>query len=155
MSTIHDEGVRALYRGITPTFMGAMPYEGIKFGTVGVLERAFPSSDTGKPDPIRKMMYGGLGGVMAGLITYPNGTQFAGFCSYKEVEGLRRNMLDTGTASDKPTKVKGLPASIVASLSMWFVWHPTLPSNLDRTNFSNNGPLRTSSRCLTPTDKKR
>ena len=72
--TIHDEGVRALYRGITPTLMGAMPYEGIKFGTVGVLERAFPSSDTGKPDPIRKMMYGGLGGVMAGLITYPNDT---------------------------------------------------------------------------------
>jgi solute carrier family 25 phosphate transporter 23/24/25/41 len=50
-----------------------MPYEGIKFGTVGFLERMFPAETT-KSDPIRKMMFGGLGGVMAGLITYPNDT---------------------------------------------------------------------------------
>lgn len=70
--TIRDEGFLAIYKGITPTLMGAMPYEGIKFGTVGLLERTFPSD--GQPNPIRKMMFGGLGGVMAGLITYPNDT---------------------------------------------------------------------------------
>ena len=36
--TIKDEGLLAVYKGVTPTLLGAMPYEGIKFGTVGVLE---------------------------------------------------------------------------------------------------------------------
>ena len=59
---------------------GAMPYEGIKFGTVGVLEKAFPPPDhhgdgrPSKPDPLRKMVFGGMGGVMAGFLTYPNDT---------------------------------------------------------------------------------
>jgi solute carrier family 25 (mitochondrial phosphate transporter), member 23/24/25/41 len=69
--TIKDEGLFAVYKGMTPTLLGAMPYEGIKFGTVGVLELIFPSSET---TPLRKMFMGGLGGVMAGLITYPNDT---------------------------------------------------------------------------------
>ena len=66
-----------MYKGVTPTLMGAMPYEGIKFGTVGLLEILFPQTDEGdgrKPSPMRKMAMGGCGGVMAGLITYPNDT---------------------------------------------------------------------------------
>ena len=69
--TVKDEGFLALYKGVTPTLLGAMPYEGIKFGTVGVLEVIFPSDQS---TPLRKMCFGGLGGVMAGLITYPNDT---------------------------------------------------------------------------------
>jgi len=71
-----EEGVFALYKGVTPTLMGAMPYEGIKFGTVGVMEKMFPvpHDEQQKPNPLRKMWFGGLGGVMAGLITYPNDT---------------------------------------------------------------------------------
>lgn len=69
--TVQDEGFLALYKGITPTLIGALPYEGIKFGTVAFLERQFPSEDT---TPFRKMMFGGIGGVMAGIITYPNDT---------------------------------------------------------------------------------
>lgn len=74
--TIKDEGVLALFKGITPTLLGAMPYEGIKFGTVGLLEQLFP---TQKDHPAsyyvtRKMLMGGMGGVMAGLLTYPNDT---------------------------------------------------------------------------------
>mmetsp|Transcript_30396 Transcript_30396/g.70047 ORF Transcript_30396/g.70047 Transcript_30396/m.70047 type:complete len:253 (-) Transcript_30396:276-1034(-) len=69
--TVRDEGALALYKGATPTLLGAMPYEGIKFGTVGLLEKLFPSE---KKSPIRKMVFGGLGGIMAGIITYPNDT---------------------------------------------------------------------------------
>lgn len=77
--TVKDEGLMALYRGATPTLLGAVPYEGIKFGTVGILERWFPlpSNEDGsvpKPTPLRKMLFGGIGGVMAGLLTYPNDT---------------------------------------------------------------------------------
>eukprot|EP00957_Ditylum_brightwellii_P159623 12150825-Ditylum_brightwellii.AAC.1 len=74
--TAKDEGALALYKGITPTLLGAMPYEGIKFGTVGLLEILLPKKDEeGKgASPWRKMCFGGAGGVMAGLITYPNDT---------------------------------------------------------------------------------
>ena len=71
--TIKDEGFVALYKGVTPTILGAMPYEGIKFGT---LEQLFPTkSDQPQSYYVtRKMLMGGIGGVMAGLITYPNDT---------------------------------------------------------------------------------
>ena len=74
--TIKDEGFLALYKGITPTLLGAMPYEGIKFGTVGILESLFPTRNDQPPSYYitRKMIMGGMGGVMAGLITYPNDT---------------------------------------------------------------------------------
>jgi Mitochondrial carrier protein len=77
--TIRDEGVRGLYKGLIPTMIGALPYVGIQFGTVGVLERQFPpvydNNDTTMiPSPWRKTLFGGLGGVMAGLVTYPNDT---------------------------------------------------------------------------------
>lgn len=73
--TVKDEGILALYKGATPTLLGAMPYEGIKFGTVGVLEVLFPLPDESiPPSPLRKMAFGGMGGIMAGIITYPNDT---------------------------------------------------------------------------------
>lgn len=75
--TAREEGVGALYKGITPTLLGAMPYEGIKFGTVGVLERIFPkdeSNDSKSYKVTRKLIFGGCGGVMASIITYPNDT---------------------------------------------------------------------------------
>jgi len=78
--TVRYEGFLALYKGITPTLIGAIPYEGIKFGTVALCENLVPlSSDMGDDDwktqkIYRKVLFGGLGGVMAGLITYPNDT---------------------------------------------------------------------------------
>jgi solute carrier family 25 (mitochondrial phosphate transporter), member 23/24/25/41 len=74
--TIKDEGIMALYKGVTPTLFGALPYEGIKFGTVGLLEKWFPTKQdqTASYYVTRKMIMGGIGGVMAGLITYPNDT---------------------------------------------------------------------------------
>ena len=79
--TAKEEGISALYKGVKPTVLGAMPYEGIKFGTVGLLESIFPHEktydDNGnviKPPVWRKLCFGGAGGVMAGLVTYPNDT---------------------------------------------------------------------------------
>jgi len=73
--TIQEEGIRAIYKGITPALLGSVPYEGIKFGTVGFLEKTFPKQSDDDYNPIlRKVCFGGLGGVMAGLVMYPNDT---------------------------------------------------------------------------------
>jgi len=72
--SMKEEGFMTMYKGITPTLLGAMPYEGIKFGTVGLLEKWVPVEDGERPSVWRKMIFGGVGGVMAGLITYPNDT---------------------------------------------------------------------------------
>ncbi len=77
--TAREEGVKALYKGVTPTLLGAMPYEGIKFGTVGILERTFPKKKDGEGGDIannvtRKLMFGGAAGATAGVLTYPNDT---------------------------------------------------------------------------------
>lgn len=76
LTTAREEGVSALYKGVTPTLLGALPYEGIKFGTVGVLESIFPKDPNSDKQTLvyRKVMFGGCGGMMAGLITYPNDT---------------------------------------------------------------------------------
>jgi hypothetical protein len=84
--TVRDEGIGALWRGALPTLIGAMPYEGIKFGTVGLLEvHVLPiylqyvvgdshDDNISSVTPLQKMCMGGVGGMMAGLITYPNDT---------------------------------------------------------------------------------
>ena len=72
--TVREEGASALYKGVTPTIIGALPYEGIKFGTVGLLDSLFPSSSSSLSPVVRKIIFGGLGGVAAGIITYPNDT---------------------------------------------------------------------------------
>jgi solute carrier family 25 phosphate transporter 23/24/25/41 len=99
--TAREEGALALYKGVSPTLLGAMPYEGIKFGTVAILERAFPrkrrtmregaeeevdgkgkddnnnnnnNNGISVSDVTRKLLFGGAGGVTASVITYPNDT---------------------------------------------------------------------------------
>lgn len=75
--TAREEGVKALYKGVTPTLLGAIPYEGLKFGTVAMLELMFPKQEENVStanNVARKIMFGGAGGIVAGLMTYPNDT---------------------------------------------------------------------------------
>jgi len=74
--TIKEEGFFAIYKGLKPAAIGAILYEGIKFGTVGFLEKNFPQEnrDQKKNTVYRKICFGGLGGVIAGLVMYPNDT---------------------------------------------------------------------------------
>jgi Mitochondrial carrier protein len=86
--TVKDEGIAGLYKGVTPTLLGAMPYVGIQFGTVGLLEKYFDRNSSSnnshnlniggekkkQHDPLQKMVFGGISGIVAGAITYPNDT---------------------------------------------------------------------------------
>jgi solute carrier family 25 (mitochondrial phosphate transporter), member 23/24/25/41 len=106
--TVKDEGFMALFKGVTPTILGAMPYEGIKFGTVGVLEWYFPKEDgfLHHPHyPWRKMVFGGLGGVMAGLITYPNDT----VRRMLQLQGSRSRVVAASSSSTAAAAVPAVP----------------------------------------------
>lgn len=65
-----EEGIKSWYRGIGPTMMGALPYEGIKFSVYGTLTtQVFP-----KDSIVGKLVAGGLAGVCAGAVLFPNDT---------------------------------------------------------------------------------
>jgi len=72
--TLREEGLLALYKGVTPTVLGALPYEGIKFGTVGLMRKIFPNSDDSSSVLLKNLLFGGMGGILAAVITYPNDT---------------------------------------------------------------------------------
>jgi solute carrier family 25 phosphate transporter 23/24/25/41 len=40
--TVREEGWRALYRGIIPTLLGSIPYEGVKFGAFDIIVGKVP-----------------------------------------------------------------------------------------------------------------
>jgi len=66
-----EEGVGALFRGVTPTLIGAFPYEGIKFGCYASLKRHCGDE---RPTAAWKAAFGALSATVAHLITYPNDT---------------------------------------------------------------------------------
>lgn len=76
LMTCREEGIRALYRGITPSLIGSLLAEGIKFGTVGVLEDLFPRDAGADLQSLvyHKVLFGGCGGAVSGLLLYPNDT---------------------------------------------------------------------------------
>lgn len=73
-----EEGVSALYRGASPTVLGALPYEGIKFGTYDWLKRHahWPGSEPsrGGHGPLWRACCGAAAAMLAHLLTYPNDT---------------------------------------------------------------------------------
>lgn len=76
--TVQEEGFRALYRGVVPTLLGSIPYEGVKFCTYDMLCQ-FTKDRRANDDGIisgvlMKVMCGAVAGIAAGLTTYPNDT---------------------------------------------------------------------------------
>ena len=84
---LQKEGVSGLYRGIRPTVIGAVPYEGIKFGCFDALQSIWLSTMQPQHDgwteeegePARLPLYGkltcgALAGILAGGFMYPNDT---------------------------------------------------------------------------------
>ena len=92
--TVRADGVRALYRGSSLTLAGAVPYEGIKFCTFDLAQRAAMGSSGGAGDDddadyaaaagasapparlgvVARLACGALAGTVAGFVMYPNDT---------------------------------------------------------------------------------
>lgn len=71
MLTIREEGVRALYRGMSVSLIGAFPYEGIRFGVYDSLKSHYITHDS---PLVYNVAIGAVSGLSAATILYPNDT---------------------------------------------------------------------------------
>ncbi|KAJ1463320.1 mitochondrial carrier domain-containing protein [Pelagophyceae sp. CCMP2097] len=65
---------RSLYNGATPTLLGAIPFDGIRFGVVAFLEKRHRAIHESRPDTLTKASHGAIAGIVAGVTTFPNDT---------------------------------------------------------------------------------
>eukprot|EP00588_Corethron_pennatum_P012291 CAMPEP_0194268696 /NCGR_PEP_ID=MMETSP0169-20130528/2961_1 /TAXON_ID=218684 /ORGANISM="Corethron pennatum, Strain L29A3" /LENGTH=350 /DNA_ID=CAMNT_0039010017 /DNA_START=231 /DNA_END=1283 /DNA_ORIENTATION=+ len=70
-STYKERGVPGLYRGISPTLLGILPYAGVAFTINEQLKRKIMSTNDRDPTLIEKLLSGGLSGLVAQSLTYP------------------------------------------------------------------------------------
>mmetsp|Transcript_3829 Transcript_3829/g.11070 ORF Transcript_3829/g.11070 Transcript_3829/m.11070 type:complete len:253 (-) Transcript_3829:1798-2556(-) len=73
---LRTEGVRGLYRGVTPTLLGSFPYEAIKFSTFDFAQRQRPESwgADARWHALWSLGAGALGATAAHFCMYPNET---------------------------------------------------------------------------------
>jgi hypothetical protein len=74
VAIVKEEGAKSLFRGMGPTLLGSIPYEGIKFGSYDFLRHHMPANVDTKTDFVGKMFCGGGAGIIATICTYPNDT---------------------------------------------------------------------------------
>ena len=74
LDILRREGVLALFRGAGPTVIGALPYEGIKFGTYDLLKRHvhFGSESVAAGGPLWPALWGSTAAIIAHIATFPN-----------------------------------------------------------------------------------
>ncbi|CAK4077933.1 unnamed protein product [Aphanomyces euteiches] len=71
---VRTEGFASLFRGMGPTLVGSIPYEGIKFGSYDIFRAFLPKDTDPGSDFVGKMICGGGAGMTATILTYPNDT---------------------------------------------------------------------------------
>ena len=64
-------GVLGLYRGITPTLLGMLPYSGIAFTINEQAKRQITHITNREPTTIERLLCGGLSGLFAQTLSYP------------------------------------------------------------------------------------
>lgn len=71
------EGVFGLYSGLLPTVLGAIPYEGVKFGVYDLLKRnkdEMPPTFRDLPAIYHSLVFGACSGACASCLLFPNDT---------------------------------------------------------------------------------
>lgn len=76
-----------LYRGLTPTLMGVVPYAGFSFFTYETLKEYHQKKYGGGPDPLSRLVYGAVAGLIGQSASYP-------------LDIVRRRMQTEGVASN-------------------------------------------------------
>ena len=70
-STIQRNGIWGLYRGITPTILGILPYSGIAFTINEQAKRQITNMTHREPTTIERLQCGALSGLFAQTLAYP------------------------------------------------------------------------------------
>lgn len=75
---LKSEGYKGLFRGLTPTMLGAIPYEGVKFGVYDVLKTLTAGSswaqDGAAGRTYHSLFCGASAGAVASIAMFPNDT---------------------------------------------------------------------------------
>ncbi|KAI2490808.1 hypothetical protein MHU86_23773 [Fragilaria crotonensis] len=90
-----ERGFVGLYRGITPTLLGILPYAGIAFTLNEQAKRRIQNLTGHDPTTMQKIQCGAISGLFAQTLTYP-------------LEVIRRRMQTMGVASGKDAAVGSL-----------------------------------------------
>jgi solute carrier family 25 phosphate transporter 23/24/25/41 len=101
--------------------------EGIKFGTVGLLENLFPRNEMPRKERrpcASQNAFGGLGGVMAGLITYPNDTVRR---LLQGSRGTQHAFTSYWIVSANVQRAHGIARFYRSQPLTLFAWHPMRP----------------------------
>lgn len=91
---LRAEGWKGLYRGLTPTMLGAIPYEGVKFGVYDVLKTASQGTRLAEDRQGRtylNLMCGAAAGAVASIVLFPNDT-------VRRIMQIQGGLVDTGSA---------------------------------------------------------
>ena len=99
---IKHEGYKGLFRGLTPTMIGAIPYEGVKFGVYDVL-KTFTADSSWAQDGAAGRTYhslfcGASAGAVASIVMFPNDT-------VRRIMQVQGGMVESG-------KTKGMYGSV-------------------------------------------
>jgi solute carrier family 25 (mitochondrial phosphate transporter), member 23/24/25/41 len=97
-TSMAEEGVLSIYRGLTPTLLGVFPYVGLSFGMYEMLRPLLPRQNdgSGRPTVVSAIIGGALASGTGQIAAYPLDTvrrrmQVAGFapgCEIGEVNGV-------------------------------------------------------------------
>ncbi|RUS74559.1 hypothetical protein EGW08_017684 [Elysia chlorotica] len=72
MKMYRTEGLRSIYRGFTPTMLGAIPYSGCSFFTYETLKKLHAELHQGRdPNPLERMVCGAVAGMVGQSASYP------------------------------------------------------------------------------------
>ena len=85
-----EQGVFGLYRGLTPTLLGMVPYAGIAFTLNDFLKQRIRSLAGREVTTFEKLQCGGISGLLAQSLTYP-------------LDVCRRRMQTEGLVNNKAT----------------------------------------------------
>ncbi len=70
-STLKSEGPRGLYRGVTPTILGIIPYAGLSFFTYESLKKLYNDRYSTDPPPLPRLCFGAVAGLVGQNASYP------------------------------------------------------------------------------------
>ena len=105
------QGVAGLFRGITPTLLGILPYAGVAFALNDQSKKRIQMTAHREPTTIEKMVCGALAGLVAQTLTYP-------------LEVTRRRIQTLSVVNSKDSATQSLGTGMKATsgdASMMFV----------------------------------